>query len=275
VTTLAIAIVTYRPDLGLLARCLDSLSAASRLARKTEQLSGASLILIDNSNDPVIFKHLNELLEDTKSPSWETPRVLATESNLGYGRAHNLAIAETSADYHLVLNPDVILEVDALQQALQFMEAHPDVALLTPSAINEKGEKENLNKRLPGLLTLLIRGFAPAPVKNRFRDKIAHYEMRDLDPDEVHFDTPLASGCFMLFRSSVLKKLGGFSDRFFLYFEDYDLSIRTRALGRIAYVPDVKITHFGGGAAKKGLKHIYLFIRSAITFFKLHGWRWW
>ena len=273
--TLSIAIVTYLPDIRLLSRCLVSLQRASDFARQTQELSGNSLVLVDNSTDPKVRNQLNELLNGATNPPWDTVQVLATQSNLGYGRAHNLAIKDTHAEYHLILNPDVLLEEDALHNALQFMEQHPEIALLTPSAVNEHGKKEYLIKRHPGFLTLFIRGFAPTFLKNRFRDRIAHYEMLDLNPDKVHYDIPLASGCFMFYRTPILKKLGGFSDQFFLYFEDYDLSIRTRDLGRVAYVPSVKITHFGGGAARKGLRHILLFIRSAITFFRLHGWKLW
>jgi len=275
VATLSIAIVTFRPDIELLARCLESLHTAAEFARRKERLSGISLVLVDNSANLQIRDKLSELLNTTTNLPWIKAQVLATPSNLGYGRAHNLAITHTHAEYHLVLNPDVLLEEDALQNALQFMEQHLNIALLTPSAVSEHGKKEYLNKRHPGFLTLIIRGFAPALLKNRLRDKISHYEMLDLNPDKVHYDIPLASGCFMFFRTSTLKKLGGFSDKFFLYFEDYDLSIRAHDYGRIAYVPSVKITHFGGGAANKGLTHILLFIRSAITFFNLHGWKLW
>ena len=273
--TLSIAIVTYRPDKALLTRCLRSLHAAANYAMQKQHLPEIDLKLIDNSTNPQICGNLQGLLHGI----WDRPadhiQVVATKKNFGYGLAHNLALAETNTDYHLVLNPDVLLDESTLDNALRFMEQHTEDALLTPAAVNEQGQKEYLNKRLPGLLTLLIRGFAPTSLKNRFQEKIAHYEMRDLDPDKVNDDIPLASGCFMLFRTSILKKLGGFSDKFFLYFEDYDLSRRTHDYGRIAYVPSVKITHFGGGAARKGLKHIFLFIRSAITFFNLHGWKLW
>ena len=273
--TLSIAIVTYQPDLRLLTHCLDSLYAAYSYAKRKELLSAAKLYLIDNSTDKKILDKLAGLVHDIWLPPSDSTPVIATLSNLGFGLAHNLAINETSTDYHLVLNPDVILEENALHHAIRFMEQHPHVALLTPSTVNEQGKKEYLNKRYPGILTLLVRGFAPDLLKNRFLKKIAYYEMRDLDQDKASYEIPLASGCFMFFRTSMLKKTKGFSEKFFLYFEDYDLSIRTHEHGRIAYAPDVQIMHFGGGAAKKGLKHIFLFIRSAIIFFHLHGWRLW
>jgi GT2 family glycosyltransferase len=72
----------------------------------------------------------------------------------------------------------------------------------------------------------------------------------------------------------VLKRLGGFDPRYFLYFEDFDLSLRTPQHARIAYVPSVRIVHHGGGAARKGLRHVRLFLTSAIRFFDQHGWTW-
>jgi GT2 family glycosyltransferase len=88
------------------------------------------------------------------------------------------------------------------------------------------------------------------------------------------FDVPIVSGAFMFFRGSVLRRLGGFSDDYFLYFEDFDLSLRAAEVCRIAYVPSVRITHFGGDAAGKGIRHVSLFMKSACTFYRQHGWRW-
>ena len=99
--------------------------------------------------------------------------------------------------------------------------------------------------------------------------------MRDLSEDEVASDIPIASGCFMLARADVLRSLGGFSPRYFLYFEDFDLSLRLSRIAAIAYVPTVRIVHLGGEAARKGLLHQRLFVRSALTFSSTHGWKLW
>ena len=78
----------------------------------------------------------------------------------------------------------------------------------------------------------------------------------------------------MLSRGSVLKAVKGFDERYFLYFEDFDLSMRIRQQGRIAYLPTMKIIHGGGYAARKGFSHIRMFVCSAIRFFNTYGWRW-
>jgi len=90
----------------------------------------------------------------------------------------------------------------------------------------------------------------------------------------VVWDVPLVSGCCMLFKGPVLSKVRGFSPDYFLYFEDYDISLRVAQTARTVYVPAVRITHFGGHAASKGWRHIQLFLRSALTFFRQHTWQW-
>ena len=127
---------------------------------------------------------------------------------------------------------------------------------------------------MPAVFDLFLRGFAPGWLRRRFARRMERYEMRDLIGGQVVWDPPLVSGAFMLFRSEVLRRLGGFDPDFFLYFEDYDLSLRAARLTRLAYVPAVRVVHHGGHAARKGWHHIKLFVGGAARFFNKHGWRW-
>jgi GT2 family glycosyltransferase len=131
-----------------------------------------------------------------------------------------------------------------------------------------------LCKRYPAVLTLFVRGFIPSSWRKLFAKRLAHYEMHELSDAQPTTSIPIASGCFMLCRSEPLLKLGGFDERYFLYFEDFDLSLRLGKLGFLAYVPAMKICHGGGYAANKGVGHIAMFARSGIRFFNTHGWRW-
>jgi GT2 family glycosyltransferase len=77
----------------------------------------------------------------------------------------------------------------------------------------------------------------------------------------------------MLCRTAALKAVSGFDEGYFLYFEDFDLSLRIAKIGELAYVPAMRIKHAGGHAARKGRAHIGMFVRSAMRFFNTHGWR--
>lgn len=197
---------------------------------------------------------------------------LTGHGNVGFGAAHNLVLGRLG-EYHLILNPDAELAVDALAQALAFMQQHVDCGLLTPLATWEHGQRQYLCKCYPTILDLLLRGFAPAFVKSFFKRRLDHYEMLGVTEAEVVWDPQIISGCFMLFRRDVLQRLGGFDPGYFLYFEDFDLSLRSARLTRLAYVPSVRIVHHGGHASRKGFKHVVMFARSALRFFRTHGWR--
>jgi GT2 family glycosyltransferase len=135
------------------------------------------------------------------------------------------------------------------------------------------GERQYLCKRYPSLWVLFLRGFAPAFVRARFSTAIESYEMRDIPADHPFAPIPLASGCFMLLRTELFERLGGFDPRFFMYFEDYDLSLRIGREASVAYVPGARIVHHGGEASRKGPRHVAWFVRSAWRFFATHGWK--
>lgn len=270
--SLSVGVVVYHSDLPLLARTLASLATAAGVARSLGLLDAVTLTVIDNgSSDPAALDHT--VAGALPPESGITTAVLRGQGNVGYGRGHNLALERSRADYHLVLNPDAIVEPTAVAEALRFLGAHPAVGLLAPEVRGAAGERQYLCRRYPSVLVLLLRGFAPGWMRRRFRPLLDRYELRDRMDAEVVRDVPIASGCFMFGRRGVLAGIGGFSPDYFLYFEDYDLSMRLRRSSEIAYVGRVRIVHHGGDAARKGYRHVRLFLASALRFFRTHGWK--
>ncbi|HDR9071808.1 glycosyltransferase family 2 protein [Burkholderia vietnamiensis] len=269
---MSISIVTFRPDETLLAQTLSSVAAACTKLRQSRDGFAVNAYLVDNGAEAEKLIGAREALDNVGVGCL----VLTGQGNVGYGRGHNLAIKAAESVYHLILNPDVDIESDALGRAIDFLDAHPDIALLAPWIGDDAGDSQYLCRRYPSLLDLFVRGFLPASCRPSFDSRLAHYEMRDVINDhDIVWDPPIISGCFMLFRTEVLKKLGGFDPRYFLYFEDYDLSLRTHDVARVAYVPSVRVIHHGGGASRKGFAHIRMFAASAFKFYNRFGWRLW
>jgi len=269
-TALTAAIVTWRPDPALLERTVASLALAAARSRASGTLARATLFLIDNgpaASLPVV---------SAAAARWDASlgpvEIVTGHGNLGYGRANNLVVPRLESDFHLVLNPDVEIDPGAIDAALRSLAEHPHVGLLAPAAFSPGGQREYLCKRYPSVGVLLLRGFAPASVRARFSGSLARYEMRDAIGDRFVDHVPLASGCFLLVRTPLLKALGGFDPRYFMYFEDYDLSLRVAERATVAYDPAVRIVHHGGDAARKGARHIAWFSASAMRFFARHGW---
>ncbi|MEM5440035.1 glycosyltransferase family 2 protein [Paraburkholderia diazotrophica] len=268
---LTVSLVVYRPDLQQLAQTLKSLGAAYDALRETHPAFRMAVCLVDNGGLPDATGALFDELRSRGAAF----SIIAGQGNVGYGRGHNLAIERACSRYHLVLNPDIDLDRAALVRALDFFERHPDVGLLTPRIGDEAGHIQYLCRRYPTLLDLFVRGFLPAGARRVFDQRLARYEMRDvINERDIVWDPPIVSGCFMLFRTDVLKTLAGFDPRYFLYFEDYDLSLRTHKFARVAYAPAVRVLHHGGGAARKGSGHIRMFAASAFKFFNRFGWKW-
>jgi GT2 family glycosyltransferase len=267
---LTVSVVTYGSDLESLGSTLMSLLSALR-GIEAAGTPAARLFLVDNGPPTAgRTERLTQLLAPVTNAE-----LISGVGNLGYGRGHNLAIQRAASDYHLVLNPDVELREDALCEALAFMDAHPECGLLAPAVHDMSGTLQYLCKRQPAVLDLLLRGFAPPCLRKRFRGRLARYEMRDcINEEDSVWDPPMVSGCFMLFRADLFQRLGGFDPRYFLYFEDFDVSLRMARIARLAYVPRVRIVHHGGGASRKGLAHVRMFASSAIKFYVRHGWRW-
>lgn len=268
---LAISIVIYSYDFVVLKKVFKCLELA--LNRAKYNLLEVKIILINNS----VENNLNELhdfiLTRYRSYDYEL-EILGGQGNIGYGAANNLAIRKTDYEFHIFMNPDVLIEEDALVEALIFMRLNPEVGLVAPAAVDMRGNPQYLCKRYPTILDLGLRGAPFSFLKKFFQERLNYYELRDVIGQKVVFDVPITSGCFMFFRRSTLTKIQGFSPSFFLYFEDFDISLRAARVARIAYVPAVRIVHFGGHAAKKGWRHIFLFLQSAVIFFKRYGWKW-
>ena len=276
--TLTISIVTFEPDLVLLERCLRALAAALDAAREAGQMRAANVVLVDNTGERATAEAVVRMGETRFRDSGVTMSYLHGHANIGYGAAHNLVMHGGNTHYHLVLNPDAELAADALTVALAYLDAHPDIGVLAPAVTGPDGGREFLCKRYPSVLDLTLRGFAPEPLRRLFRRRLERYEMRDVI-DGVGGETgvspiPVISGCFMLVRRKAIDVTGGFDPGFFLYFEDFDWSVRLNKITQSVYVPSVRIVHHGGRAARKGWRHVVAFARSAARFFNKHGWKW-
>ena len=267
---LSTTVVTYRPDIAVLERSLASLSVAAQRAREAGLVSQAVLYVVDNGP----AEALGPIAQAARAfASAGTLEILHGQGNVGYGRANNLVLPRLDSDVHLVMNPDVELDRDALVAAIEELRDDASLGAVAPAVRGPLGERQYLCKRYPSVWVLFLRGFAPAFLRTSFAAALERYEMRDLPSDYGIAPVPLASGCFMLMRTALFKRLGGFDPRFFMYFEDYDLSLRIGREATVAYVPAARIVHHGGEASRKGLRHVAWFMRSAWRFFAIHGWK--
>ncbi|MFO0325653.1 MAG: glycosyltransferase [Burkholderiales bacterium] len=271
---LHVCIVLYRPDANWLRRSLHATLNACARAISDGDVASAAIDVVNNdlSAASAVTAALDEVRHQL-TPAIALRQIDAPQ-NLGFGAGNNLALRDSSSDYVLVINPDVEMQPDALSNGIRHLAAAPDCGMVSPVAMFPDGQPQYLVKRHPGLLTLALRGFAPRVIQALFAERLARYERREVGFDQTILGCEIVSGCWMLMRGSLWRQLGGFDERFFLYFEDFDLCLRASRLARLDRVSDCRIVHAGGHAGRKGWAHIMLFSRSALMYFNKHGWRW-
>ncbi|MFT5710042.1 MAG: GT2 family glycosyltransferase [Halioglobus sp.] len=273
-THLSVSMVLYHSPIELLRATIDSLFQSALRALQENHLVSVDLMLVDNSECDEYAASVRALLQTLHSDSFFSLHFSQAEQNTGFGGGHNSVISRLASNYHLILNPDAELAEDALCAGLAALDSDGQLALVSPRVLGPDGKQEFLCKAYPSVLVLLLRAFAPTFIRRWFRSKLHSYELREVCEDAEPAEVLLASGCFMLLRTGSLQLVKGFNDKYFLYFEDFDLSLRLREYGQLVFLPSMVITHHGGYAATKGGSHIRLFIRSGLRFFNDHGWKW-
>ena len=199
--------------------------------------------------------------------------VLPQEKNIGFGRANNTVLPYLQSKYHLIMNPDVSFEPSLLRRMVTYMEQHPNIAILTPRVLNEDGTEQYLPKKqisVHYLLGGLLEGLGG--IFRRWRREFTLADTEVQLPMPVEF----ATGCFLLIRTDIFRRLNGFDPRFFLYQEDSDLSRRVleQHLGSIVYHPDMTVVHRWARENTRTFKGRCRQIRSAFKYFMKWGITW-
>lgn len=247
------SIVLFQSDENILKSVITSFLDTEMLMR---------LYLIDNSPTDT----LRDIIDDDRIIYIHNP------TNPGFGAAHNVAIEKAISDdsfYHFVINPDVYINKSCLSDMVDFMEKNLDVGMLMPKILNIDGSVQFLPKLLPSPLSVIKR------ILNRkfnlFSSFVRKYELRDVAVD-ISYDAPILSGCFTLFRISCLKEVGLYDDKFFMYFEDWDLSRRMQERFRTVYLPQVSVVHGYESGANKSSQLFRIYLQSYKWYFTKWGW---
>lgn len=195
---------------------------------------------------------------------------LVSTKNGGYGYGHNQVILKSKADYHLILNNDVYMMPNTLKNALDFMQQHKQVGMLVPDVYDMDEKRIYLCRHNPSLWISFLRRFAPSFLKKIFQKQLSKFQMQDKNYNENMFKLSNPTGCFMFCRLELLKQLGGFDEKFFMYYDDSDLGRRMAKISLIAYSPAVKIKHVWRRAAYQDRRMAWIASKSALYY----SWKW-
>jgi GT2 family glycosyltransferase len=235
--------------------CLQSLASTNR-----QCMSLARVVVVDNASRDASLDCVEHL-----SPSLPMITIRNSE-NRGFGAGCNQGAAGSTADYLLFLNPDVRLLPESLSAPIRFLEEphHDAIGICGVQLLDEHGCVARTCARFPSARLLLPRTlgldrFFPSVFPDHAMTEWDHQESRQVDQ---------VMGAFFLVRRSLFESLGGFDERFFVYFEEVDFSYRARLAGWSSfYLAEAHAFHKGGGASEQ-VKATRLFysLRSRITY---------
>lgn len=230
---LSIIIVTYN-QFDKARACLASIFSS--------RLGGLSfeVIVADNASTEGDADILKQAFPEVK--------VIKSPRNLGMGAGNNLAAAEARGEYLLILNPDTELHTEAATTMLEYLKNHPSAGIVGPKLMYPDGERQVSFYRFPNLLLPFIRRTFLGRLFPKF---LASYLMSDLDLDQSQKVDWMMGSCLML-KTELFRRLNGFDERFFMYFEDTDLCKRISQLKLEAvYLPTATVIHHHGRASAK------------------------
>ncbi len=169
--------------------------------------------------------------------------VIESPDNRGYGAGNNLALVQAKGDYILLCNPDLIIFPREVEGWIEWMDRRPDVAISGPRLLNPDGSDQESCYRFPSLLTPILRR-TPLGSIGWFRKLHDRHIMKDMDR-RLEQDVDWVLGAAMLIRKSALEKIGGFDERFFMYYEEADICRRAWLAGfRVSYFPEARFMHY-------------------------------
>ncbi len=231
----AVIIVAYNSS-GTISNCLSSL----------KNFSG-DVILVDNNSEDDTLR---------KVQAFKKVKVIKSDVNLGFSKGCNLGAQSTQAEILIFLNPDTkIISKDFRERVVEDLR-QDKVGIVGPKFIYPDGKIQRTARNFPTVL-------------NAFKEYVLNikgsYDFTFFDKAE---SVQVVIGACLCIKSSIFKKVGGFNEEFFLYYEDIDLCSKVKKLGaEVLYDPEILVEHVVG-VSGKGKPVSALLVQSAK---KYHG----
>lgn len=219
-----------------LAECLDSVLSQEGTEIEVIVVDNAST---DNSGYMLKTQYLGRI------------KFIQNSNNIGFGKAHNQALSQSTGRYFMLLNPDSKLtSPGTLSEIVNYLDQNPDIGVLGPKILNTDGSLQYSARRFPSLIAGMFRNTVLDKLfpSNRY---VKNYLMSDWSHDEIS-EVDWLSGAAMVVRRETIERIGPLDERFFMYCEDMDWCKRAHCDGwKVVYYPKVSLLHRIGASSDK------------------------
>lgn len=238
--TLTIGIVNYNTKNNL-KKCVESIL-------ENPPKYKYQIVIVDNNSTDGSKKFLKKIKE-------KNVKYILSKKNRGFGAACNQIAKLEDSPYILFLNPDVEVSRNSIDELISFLEDNEKVGVVTGKLLFPDGSLQLSCRKFPSILKALFG--RESLMRKIFPNNIIskNYLMSEVDYDKKQFPDWIR-GAVMLFKTEVFKQVGGFDEKFFLYFEDTDICLRLLKKGyKAAYLPEAVFYHkLAASTAKEQLR---------------------
>lgn len=224
------------------------------------------LIIIDNSLDEFHQRNSSEFLKFLSQKNYID--YIKPEKNLGFGKGHNLALSKCSSEYFLIINPDIVFIEDSLTILKNCMDEHADIGMCIPKIVDQNGSLQQVYRKQVTVLDAFNRAVLKDSLKRRSRE----HTLCDKDYSQP-FELDFGQGSFLFCRTNILRSVGGFDDRFFMYLEDADLCKKICQVSKFEYRPETTVIHLWEKGSHKDLALLKHHFSSYWKYFNKWGWK--
>lgn len=246
----------------------DTVKCVQALQKQTIA-DAMEILVVDNHSDDESIGFIRAQLSGLPGV-----RIIEERENLGYGRGNNAASHLAQGEYLLILNPDNVLPPDGAATMLKALKADPSAGVVGPALVYPDGSVRPSARRFPSPRDLLSKRMFPGPWHAAYEEE----RKRLMSAPAVDVDW-LVGACLLL-RTDLYKELGGFDERFFLFFEDIDLCRRIHALGKkVLYLSSLKVLDRKGRLSGSSIFSLFtrkttrIHLASAIKYFFKWGFK--
>lgn len=217
-----------------------------------EALTGPSAAWISKvivTSNSTLLDDFSGLFRGEHSFPFEMKRI-ENAKPLGFGANHNQAFSHCDTDYFCVINPDIEILQDPFDALVQTL-SQADVGIAYPSQVDETHAFLDFERELVGPVSIACRHL----LGQRYRQQTGR---------PVHW----VSGAFMVFNSSVFRRLGGFDERYFMYCEDVDICLRTQLAGYKLVRAGATVMHHTRRSTLKSREHFQWHVCSLLRLWR-------
>ncbi len=223
----------------------------------------SEVIVIDNHSKDGSAEYVNEKFGKRVT-------LISSNHNLGFAKANNVAIRQSTGEVILLLNPDTIVTEASIHDTLAFMDSHPQAGGLGVRMLKADGTSALESRR--GLPTPMTSFYKMCGLCSHFpsHQRFGHYYMGGISWDEPN-QIEVVSGAFFMVRRKAFEAVGMLDEDYFMYGEDIELSCRLLEEGYENWYYPAEILHYKGESTQKSsFRYVHVFYKAMLIFFRKH-----